>query len=123
MNTDIDIVLHALGLNEHHDRKKSPTRNHYVTGPTDDAMDRLVAAGLMEQTRTPGFLADGDRNFRATDKGRAAAIEEWKRRYPPPSKRVARAKGRYDDWLRCSDCWDITFGEYLRRKLYKESGA
>ena len=38
---------------------------------------------------------------------------------PPATRRRVRAIDRYDDWLRLREVdQDLTFGEYLRRKLY-----
>lgn len=76
-----------------------------------------VDRGLVEEGRSPGFLAAGDRTFRATEAGRAVALAENARQNPParPSKR------RYLHWLRLSDVLpDLSFGEYLRRKLYND---
>lgn len=110
----MDVLLHTLGLDANH---REPWRNHYVTGGTDADVDTLVAEGLMEPTRRPGFLHVDDRVYRATDRGVTVACAENRRRNPPPS----RAKGRYLAWLRIADvCPDLTFGAFLKRRMYDE---
>lgn len=110
----MDTLLHMLGLDADH---TEPWRDHYVTSGADPEIDALVAAGLVEPARRPGFLHIDDRVFRTTSAGRAAALAERARRYPPPS----RDKRRYLGWLRIADVApDLTFGEYLRRRLYVE---
>lgn len=111
---DLDLLLHACGLDEHH---RDSNRKHYVTSAAGDdipALRRLEADGLMVQTRSPGFLADGDVVFMATDRGGNVARAENNKRNPPPSK----FKARYLHFLDVSDAWDISFGEYLKRRLY-----
>ncbi len=103
-----DILLHTLGLDERH---PDAWRNHYVTGDNDADINALVAAGLMEKTRTPGFLAPEDRNYRVTDAGRVVAAVERRRRHPP------KKRTRYDQWLD-RDCAE-TFGEFLRQRMYR----
>jgi hypothetical protein len=105
-------VLHALGLDEHHEK---PWRNHYVSGP--EGLDELVAAGLVEELPAPGFLAPGDRVFGATAAGWTAACQERKARYPKPR----RDRARYLRWLECADAYGCSFGEFLQRRLYEEA--
>lgn len=111
----MSALLHMLGLDADH---REPWRNHYVTGPEDEPeLVDLVARGLVEEVDSPGFLARGDRTFRATEAGRALALAENARRNPPPRT----SKRRYLHWLRLSDVLpDLSFGEYLRRKLYND---
>lgn len=109
-----EVLMHALGLDERH---RKPWRNHYVVGDhRADDVDRLVALGLMAQTRTPGFLADGDRNFCVTEQGKRVAVEANCRINPPP--KLTRSARRYRAWHEsgASDC-GITFGDYLKHKL------
>ena len=111
----LDALLHMLGLDANH---RDSWRNHYVTGNDDEAVARLVVDGLAEPAPTPGFCARGDRVFRATERGRSVAIAENNRRNPPPKP----ARGRYLAWLRISDvCPDLTFGDYLRRRMYDDA--
>ena len=114
---DLSPLLHMLGLDADH---REPWRNHFVGGDDhhdEPAIAELIALGLVERVARPGFLPDGDRVYRATDAGKAAAVAENWRRYPRPS----RAKARYLHWLRLSGvCADLTFGAYLRRRLYAD---
>lgn len=112
MTASMDALLHVLGLDADH---RVPWRNYYVTSADDPDIDALVSAGLAEPTRCPGFLDVSDRVYRATLDGERQALVENRRRNPPPSP----ARRRYLAWLRLSDAWpDLTFGEYLRRRLY-----
>lgn len=112
----MDALLHALGLDERH---AVPWRNYYVPRGDDPVIMPLVAAGLMAEVRAPAFLSKGARVFVATDAGKRAALVEHRRRYPPPSK----YRARYLHWLDISDCCDVTFGEYLRRRMYAEGSG
>lgn len=107
-----DIVIHTLGLD---DRRREPWRNHYITGADDALMAELVAAGLMEPVRRPGWLAAEDFPYRATEAGKIAAIAENEKRNPKPS----RSRARYLHYLYRADAYGCSFGEYLRRGLYK----
>lgn len=114
---DYAPLLHMLGLDADH---REPWRNHYVSGSghhAEPALDALVAAGLVEEVRRPGFLPDGDRVHMATEAGKRVAIAENLRRNPPPKP----AKARYLRWLSLHEvCPDLTFREFLNRKLYRE---
>lgn len=104
-----------LGLDADH---RKPWRNHFVTGPDEgDDIRELVTLGYVVDVRRPGFLDARDRVFVATDAGKAAASEENQRANPPPTTN----RRRYLHWLRISDADpDLTFGEYLRRRLYND---
>jgi hypothetical protein len=108
----LSILLHTLGLDARH---TTPWRNHYVTGAEDPEVAALVAAGLMEPARRPGFLADDDRVFRVTTEGESVARVERARLYPKPSRSAAR----YDAWLAGDGC-GVSFGEFLKRRMYQE---
>ena len=108
----LDILLHTLGLDDHH---RAPWRNQYVTGAIDPPMTDLVSAGLMEAVRRPGLLAAEDYPYRATDAGKVVAVAENGRRNPKPS----RSRARYLHYLDVTDATGCSFGEYLRRGLYK----
>jgi hypothetical protein len=100
----IQILQHTLGLSE---RRRDPYRNHFVAGERHSDMRHLEAleqAGLMERRRSPGFLADGDIVFAATDAGRDAAIAAL----PEPRKPT-----RYEEYLRADGCGGDSFGEFL----------
>lgn len=68
----------------------------------------------MVEVPAPSFLPPGQRVFIATNAGKATALEEHERRRP----RLTRGQRRYHAWLDVSDAWNITFGEFLRRRLY-----
>jgi len=105
-----DILLHTLS---------GPARNHYVTDGNDPDIVALVAQGLMVEVKPPGFLPAGDRVFMATDAGKVEADRErFRRRLAAPKLTVGQQ--RYRAWLRVSDVWRVTFGEFLRRGLYRE---
>ena len=108
----LDILLHTLGLDDH---RRAPWRNQYVTGAIDPPMADLVSVGLMEAVRRPGWFAGEDYPYRATDAGKVAEIAENERRNPKPS----RSRARYLHYLFCADAYGCSFGEYLRRGLYK----
>ena len=110
----LDTLLHILGLDERH---ADSYRNHYVTGAAVDVeVVALIELGLVVETDAPAFLPAGDRTFCATARGRSVALAERRRRYPPPS----RSHARYARWLNVADCWPISFGDFLRRRLYDE---
>lgn len=70
----LHILRHSLGLDDNgHGREY---RNHYVSGPGHHScrlLQELVTAGYMEERRSPGFLAKGDKCFYVTEKGRGVA--------------------------------------------------
>lgn len=110
------VLLHTLGLDADH---REPWRNHYVVGADHDAaIAQLVERGLMAQTRTPGFLAEGDRNFCATEQGKRVAVKANYRLNPPP--KLTRSARRYRLWMDsgADDC-GISFGEFIKGKLYQ----
>lgn len=89
-----DVLLHTLGLTEPGSRS---TRNLFVTGKGDPRLadlEALVAAGLMRETRAPGFLAEGDRVFKATALGQAHALS-----IQPKPPKLTRSQERYRRWL------------------------
>lgn len=89
-----DVLLHTLGITEPGSRS---TRNLFVTGKNDPYvadMEALVAAGLMRETRAPGFLPEGGRVFRATDAGLAHALS-----IQPKPPKLTRSQQRYRRWL------------------------
>jgi len=114
----LHVLLHTLGLDANH---RDAYRNHFVAGPGhhDEAhIAELVAGGLLELAPTPGFLAAGDVVYRATKRGRSVAVAANNRINPPPGRSAAR----YAAWLHLSDvCPDLTFGIFLRRRLYDDA--
>ncbi len=110
-----EVLMHALGLDE---RRREPWRNHYVTGTDNPNVEQLIERGFMAQTRTPGFLPDGDCNFIVTEQGKREAIEANYRINPPP--RLTRGARRYRLWIDsgADDC-GISFRDFLKHKLYE----
>lgn len=113
----MSALLHMLGLDADH---RKPWRNHFVAGPghhSNAELAALVEAGHIAQARTPKFLPSDDVVYVATEAGIAHAIAENYRANPVPPM----AKRRYLHWLRISDVApDLTFREYLRRKMYAD---
>ena len=113
-----EVLMHALGLDE---RRRAPWRNYYVIGAhRADRVAQLVALGFMEPTRRPGFLHADDRTFRVTTAGQVEALAANERLNPPPKRSAAR----YRAWLDsgAADC-GITFGDFLKHKLYHRMNA
>ena len=109
--SQLQILQHALGLDEY--GRGKPYRNHF-TGENADCR-ALVALGYMrESPRFPSALSGGDPVFTATDEGRAAVFRDS----PEPPK-VSRSARRYEKWLAVSEVYCLSFGEFLRRKLYE----
>lgn len=108
MITDRDrVLLHTLGLTRSH----LAYRNHYVAGEGHHSMHHLralVADGLMEQRTAPGFLAQGDQVFAATDKGKAYAYQVKAHNTP----KLTRSQKRYRRWL--EEDSEQSFGDWLR---------
>ena len=115
-----EVLMHALGLDER--RRDLGRRNQYVTSADDPDVAQLVALGFMAQTRTPSFLPDGERNFIVTDAGRVEALAANDRLNPPP--KMTPAARRYRLWMDsgADDC-GITFGDFLKHKLYQRMNA
>lgn len=120
MTTDDDILLHTLGLQY----ADEPYRNHFVAGPGHadmPALLRLVEAGLMERTRTPGFLPDADETFRATDAGKQRALLlKAKERAARP--RLTKAQERYRRFMDSDGLvGDGTFRDFLRHDATRQA--
>ena len=115
-----EVLMHALGLDER--RRDLGRRNQYVTAADDPDVAQLVTLGLMAPTRTPSFLPDGERNFIVTDAGKREALAANDRINPVP-KMTASAR-RYRLWMDsgADDC-GITFGDFLKLKLYQRMNA
>lgn len=89
------VLIHMLGL-----RPGKPSyRNHFVSAPghhSQPALDDLEAGGFVERMTRPGFLADSDLVYRATERGivraqAAMAAMEPRRRIPGPPPRARTA--------------------------------
>ncbi|WP_313571043.1 hypothetical protein [Comamonas terrigena] len=103
----IALLLHTLGLRPD---QRNGNRNHFVAGPGHDDipdLEALESMGLMVRTRTPAFCDSSDIVFRATEAGRALALERLPEP-PPPPKRT-----RYDEYLAADGCAGDSFGEFL----------
>jgi len=105
-------LFHMLGLDPDLE-KLHAYRNHFVAGPghhDNGHLAELVEAGLVVEVRRPGFLADDDQVYMATDEGKAFAMREATARIP----KLTRSQRRYRDWLEY-DC-GLSFGEFIRLK-------
>lgn len=110
---DIAICQHALGISAD---KREPYRNRYVAGPGHHAMpaiERLIAAGFMQEAPAPAFLATGDKVYQVTPLGEAEAISCL--------PRMSRGKRRYKAWLRISDVYQVTFRQFLTSPQWAEA--
>lgn len=107
----VELLRHMLGLTR---STVEPCRNHFLTGPDADDLPTLEAMeglGLVERTRTPGFVPQDSINFRATDLGRAAAVTAARRE----EAAIPRSAKRYRRWLDLSDAFgDWSFGDWLK---------
>ena len=104
----LEILQHALGMDQYGEREKYSDRNHFCAGESDEPTCReLVGLGYMKQhARTdvyPYF------NCSVTDEGKKAMHAES----PAPPK-LSRSKRRYQAWLD-ADC-GMTFGEWIKYK-------
>lgn len=106
MDSKLDILQHALGLDEY--GRGNSYRNFFATGPgsEDFAMCReLVASGLMTEHRG-NALSGGNPVFTVTPAGR----EFVKCESPQPPK-LTRSQQRYRDYLAEDGC--LSFREWL----------
>lgn len=109
---EIDILLHSLGISQPEQRE--PYRNFFCTYVGDPLMNLMIHKRLMAPSTV---INDGkDQYFTVTEYGlKVAKLHQPK----PPS----RDKKRYLDFLSFSDVhYDVTFKEYLKKKLYTEEG-
>lgn len=107
-----EVLLHTLGLSE---PGSSSTRNLFVSGKGDPRLadlEALVAAGLMRETRRPGFLAEEDRVFKATDAGLAHALA-----IQPKPPKLTRSQERYRRWQDLDS--NLPFADFLRWRMYE----
>ncbi len=107
----LQTLWHALGVSP---QQRKPWRNHYVASPTDRECVQLVASGMMQQASVSQALTGGDACFIVTSAGRAAAMQAL-----PPDTRT-KGNRRYQEYLRISDVMpDLSFGEYLKKRMYR----
>lgn len=112
----LSILQHALGLDRYGQGQDGTYRRHYVAGRNCSewqVLMTLVEDGLMIR-HEPSELTGGGHCFVATDAGR-----DYVRRESPDPPKINRNQKRYLDWLKVSDPLNCTFGEYLKRGLYK----
>lgn len=107
--TQLHILQHSIGADEHGRIVRGGGRNHFVTGEGGkdhtDCM-ALVAAGLMTR-RAGSAISGGDDIFHVTDAGRAHVAT-----HSPAPPKLTRSQQRYEDFLD-ADC-GLTFGEWLK---------
>lgn len=108
----LHILQHALGVDAY--GRGQQYRSTCVTGPgcADFRLcQELVESGHMID-RGPQALFGGGHVFQVTVRGRLAVAEESPK--PPP---LSRSQQRYKNYL--AGPGPFTFGEWLKRKLYK----
>lgn len=109
MTQKLDILQHALGVDQH--GRGEQYRSHFVTGAgaADHAIClELVAEGLMTRRAGETLPFGGDDLFHVTDAGR-----DFVAQHSPPPPRLSRAQRRYRAWLDGPADW-MDFGDYLR---------
>lgn len=102
----LHILRHSLGLNY----GKEIYRNHFCTNErTTDWPDcvALVDMGLMTRQKG-GALTGGDDVFYVTEAGEKVALDS--------KPKLTRSQKRYQEWLKVSDVWDISFGDWLKER-------
>ncbi|MCT4701192.1 hypothetical protein MUA02_04465 [Enterobacteriaceae bacterium H20N1] len=114
MSNNIELMQHALGINE---RNREPYRNYFLAGDghTDDSKwQELVSHGFATSRPAPDFVGGGVL-YHVTDKGEALAISAL----PDPKKRT-----RYGEYLHAD--YGHSFAEWLGINLpefeYRETG-
>ena len=101
MNKNIELMQHALGINEH---KREPYRNYFLAScgnPDNTAWQQLVEQGFASVGQAPSWSC-GDVVYHLTDKGKVAAISSL----PTPKKKTA-----YDEYLHAD--YGCSFSEWL----------
>lgn len=109
MNEDLDILQHALGLDQYGQGRQY--RNHFVACEGDEYYQRcmsMVEAGLMVR-HGPSPLYGGSSHycFVVTDDGKKLVRE-----HSPPPPKLTRSQKRYRAYLDADT--SVTFGEWLR---------
>lgn len=114
MSTGIELMQHALGINE---RNRQPYRNYFLAGgdhPDTTEWKKLVEQGFAKSSPAPKWSC-GDVVYQVTSAGEAVAISAL----PEPKKRT-----RYDEYLHSEVC--ESFGEWLGIELpvyeHRETG-
>lgn len=113
-STQIALLHHMLGLSADN---QSPSRNHFVAGAGSEdgaELSAMLDAGLVKRC-APSEISGGDPWYQATHEGIAAAMAAL-----PAKRALSPAKRRYKAFLR-SDT-GLTFGEFLRRRMYLQGG-
>lgn len=109
----LHVLQHSLGVDEF--GQGMPYRDYFVTsgGSKDHKIcESLVAMGLMTNCGTKTFL-QGD-VFRVTGEGmKACSVMS-----PEPPRKTA-AQRRYSKYRAARDALGVSFGEYLKQRLYE----
>lgn len=112
------VLQHALGRDQYGRRNPGLAedyRNHFCAGGKDVATCRgAVALGLMEERLVARTLSGGDPTFVVTDEGKRYIAT-----HSPAPPKMSRAKKRYDHWLGVRDAIGMSFGEYLKQRMYE----
>lgn len=101
----VALLHHTLGMRP---EQRDGHRNHFVAGPGHFDMpdlEALESMGLMIRTRTPAFCDPEDIVFRASEAGRALAIEQLPAPVPP------KIQSQHHQWLDADS--GFSFGEWL----------
>lgn len=110
----LEILRHALGINNRRMRDPESGRNHYATEPGDPELVELERLGMVEKYCGPNDYCDYDW-YRCT----AAGIEEARRSFY--LRRDDAAKRRYQKFLELSDVYpDLTFREFLTSEEFRD---
>jgi hypothetical protein len=107
--SQLHILQHSIGADEHGRIVRGGGRNHFVTGEGSDDYPHcmeLVAAGLMTR-RSGSAISGGDDIFHVTEAGRLAVAE-----HSPPPPKLTPGQRRYQAFL--DEDSSLTFGQWLK---------
>lgn len=111
----LEILQHALGLDQYGQGRGGTPRNHFCAGVDDEPDCReLVSAGLMVQHKRTEVFPDFDCSV--TRAGRDAV-----RQHSPKPPVLTRSQHRYRKFLAHDS--GMSFKEWLTRQSLEETGA
>jgi hypothetical protein len=113
---DIEILWHSLGVSP---EKRTPYRNHFCSCTDETESDlmsirRLEKAGYMLRFKS-AFDNQNSMCFTVTESGKRFALENL----PVPEK-LSKSKIRYQLWKEYQDCFDVSFGDWLKEPYFDE---
>lgn len=110
------IITHSLGLDDY--GRGRCYRDYYVAGPALEGtpMRLLVDRGHMKD-HGPQKIYSGDRLFTVTYAGK-----RWMLENVPPLPKMSKSKLRYQEYLRCGECFDnfLHFLQYTYGRKERE---